>query len=89
VSDEARCSLAGQHEQVVRGLLDHFSDEVRAHMDGTATPVEPVVIAELVDISDDTATIDENHQAKQPDWTYDETYSGKTPVERFMEPSVR
>ena len=81
VADEARCYLATQHQVVLASLLERFPDEVGAHADGTRTPAEPVLIAELVDIVDGAAVWDERHLAKQPDWSYDDEFSGATPVE--------
>ncbi len=43
VADGARCSLATQQQIVAAGLLDHFADDVRAHLDGTASPSQPVL----------------------------------------------
>jgi len=85
VADEARCYLATQHQTVLASLLERFPDEVQAHLDGTATAVEPELVAELVDIADDHATWDERHREKQPDWTYDEEWSGKVPSELYGE----
>ena len=42
-------------------------------------------VAELVDIDDGVAHIDERHAAKQPDWTYDPVDSGKSPAARLGE----
>ena len=43
------------------------------------------LIAELVDIGEQGASVDTSFADKQPDWTYDEVDSGKTPVERFTD----
>ncbi len=82
VSDSARCYLAIQHEQVVGSVLALFPDEVRAHATGRlgGTPVE--LIAPIVDIRDGQALLDERHLRKQPDWSYDEVYSGQAPADR-------
>ncbi len=85
VADEARCSLAAQHEAVVAGLLNHFAADVTAHLDGQAAAAAPVLIAEVVDLRDGQITLDDRHGSKQPDWTYDAEDSGKTPVERFSD----
>lgn len=81
VADGARCYLASQHEVVVSSLLSCFPDQVEAHLTGTAPGVEPALIAELVAITDGVATVDERHHDKQPDWTYDATYSGQAPAD--------
>jgi NADH-quinone oxidoreductase subunit F len=85
VVDGARCSLATQQQTVVASLLDRFPDDVNAHLDGKTPASEPELVAELVDIDDGVARIDEHHLAKQPDWTYDATDSGKSPAERLGE----
>jgi NADH:ubiquinone oxidoreductase subunit F (NADH-binding) len=85
VADGARCFLASQHEVVVGSLLERFPDQVAAHLSGAAPGVEPALIAELVTIDDGTAVVDERHRDKQPDWTYDATYSGQAPADRLDE----
>ena len=85
VADEARCYLATQHQVVVGSLLDRFGDQVQRHVRGGAHPSEPALVAELVDIEGDVALVDAHHLEKQPDWTFDEEWSGKTPAERFGE----
>jgi len=85
VADSARCSLATQHQTVVRSLLQLFPEMVAAHLDRTAAPTDPMTIAEIRDIRDGTAIIDGHHVEKQPDWTYDRTSSGRTPAARLAE----
>jgi NADH:ubiquinone oxidoreductase subunit F (NADH-binding) len=84
VADEARCSLAGQHQQVVGSILAAFPGVLERHLeerDGLAT--DPAPILPLLDIVDGQAVLDEHQLDKQPDWTYDATDSGKAPVERL------
>ena len=50
VADGARCYLATQHEVVVNSLVTEFADAIDAHVAGTASPVEPALVAELVTI---------------------------------------
>jgi hypothetical protein len=38
-----------------------------------------------MDIEPQGAVVDTSFADKQPDWTYDEVDSGKTPVERFTD----
>ena len=84
VGDEARCALAGQQQTVIGSLLSLFPDAVQAHFEDAAAPDDPVLIASLVDITDDgRAIVDEGHRNKQPDWTFDEIYSGKSPADRL------
>lgn len=83
VADSARCYLATQHQTVLSGVLESYAGDFEAHLDGRAEPVEPALVAELVDIADGAAVWDERHRDKQPDWTYDATYSGQAPADRL------
>jgi NADH-quinone oxidoreductase subunit F len=85
IAQEARCSLATQHQVVVASLVDHFAEEVDGHVRGGANGVEPSATAELIDIVDNQAVIDVRHRDKQPDWTYDEEDSGQSPADRLGE----
>jgi len=85
IGDGARCSLATQHQAVVTSLLDTFADEIEAQAEPGAEAVELLEVAELVDVTDEGARVDPTFAAKQPDWTHDETDSGKAPVERFTD----
>jgi NADH:ubiquinone oxidoreductase subunit F (NADH-binding) len=85
VTDEARCNLALQQQVVIGSVMKRFPDVLRAHIDGTGRPSEPYVIAPIVDIDGDRAVLDEQHVAKQPDWTFDTTYSGASPADRIDE----
>ena len=82
VTDSARCFLATQHQQVVESVLQLFPDNVRAHAEQSAEAVEPELIAPIVDLEDGAAVLDDGHAAKQPDWTYDDEYSGQSPADR-------
>ena len=83
VADEARCALAGQQQRVIGSLLSLFPDAIQAHCEDAAVPDDYVLVAPLVDIKDGRAIVDERHRGKQPDWTFDETYSGKSPADRL------
>jgi NADH:ubiquinone oxidoreductase subunit F (NADH-binding) len=85
VGDRARCALAGQQQAVVGSVFDLFGSEVDAHMTGAAAAAEPYLIAELLDISGDEPVWDERHREKQPDWSYDEVFSGQFPADKFDE----
>lgn len=85
VGDRARCYLALQHQAVVSSVAERFGDALRAHVDGRAEAAEPVLVAELVDLSAGKATVDERFRDKQPDWTYGQTYSGQSPADRFAD----
>ena len=79
----ARCYLATQQQQVVRSVLQLFPAAFTDHVGTDATPVEPALIAPLLDIAGEVAVLDESHARKQPDWTYDDVDSGKAPAERL------
>ncbi|CAN5726055.1 hypothetical protein BH24ACT4_BH24ACT4_07200 [soil metagenome] len=81
VADGARCYLATQHETVLRSLLAVFPNALSVHVDDTVAITEVPLIAPIVDIVDDRAVLDESQATKQPDWSHDDTDSGKTPVE--------
>jgi NADH:ubiquinone oxidoreductase subunit F (NADH-binding) len=85
VADSARCTLATQQQVVARSVLQRFPDAVRRHLEGAARPAEPYVVAPIVDIVDGRAVIDTQHARKQPDWTFDDTYSGASPADRIDE----
>jgi NADH:ubiquinone oxidoreductase subunit F (NADH-binding) len=85
VADSARCGLAGQQQNVVGSLLTRCAADVEAHRARRAAPAEPVLVAELVDLRDGVAVVDERHASKQPDWSYDAIPSGKPPAARFGE----
>ena len=85
VADGARCSLATQQQTVVGSLLKAFDTSVGSSFEPGATPVEVRLIAALVDVGEQGANVDTSFADKQPDWTYDEVDSGKTPVERFTD----
>ncbi len=81
VGDRARCSLAGQHQLVLGSILDAFPAEFQAHVTHRAEPVEPTLIATVHDVDDGVARWDTNFRTKQPDWSHDEQWSGKTPAD--------
>ena len=85
VADRARCYLAHQHQVVLQSILERFPDELRAHVTGRAGPVEPFLVAELADIVDGVAVVDERFADKQPDWTYDGHFSGRSPADHLGE----
>ena len=84
ITDGARCSLAAQHETVVRSLLAGVAVDTPVRV----RAVEPLLVAELLDIADGVATWDEHHREKQPDWSYEAEDSGKSPADRLGEHRV-
>jgi NADH-quinone oxidoreductase subunit F len=85
VPEGARCNLATQQQVVVGSILERFPDLVDAHTKGDAPAVEPAPIAELREIADGRATLDDAHRTKQPDWTHDAVDSGQWPADRLDE----
>lgn len=83
VAEGARCNLATQQQVVVGSILERFPDLVAAHLKGDAPAVEPALIAELRDVADGRATLDEAHRTKQPDWTHATVDSGQWPADRL------
>lgn len=83
VPEGARCDLGRQHERVVASILDRCSDLSVSHAADAMTR-EPVHIAPLVGFDDDgNAVLDEEHRTKQPDWSHDDRWSGKSPADRY------
>jgi NADH-quinone oxidoreductase subunit F len=77
----ARCYVGIQQATVLESILDRFHDEFESHLTSHVPPAEPMLIAELLDIRDGTAFIDERHLRKQPDWSYRTRWTGSTPAE--------
>jgi NADH:ubiquinone oxidoreductase subunit F (NADH-binding) len=85
VADGARCSLALQHQTVVGSIRRAFPSRFDARMEPSAEPLERVLIAELTALDGARQEIDTSFDKKQPDWTYDATDSGQTPVDRLAD----
>jgi NADH-quinone oxidoreductase subunit F len=85
VGDRARCYLGTQQQVVIESILAVFGGDLAAHVSGTAAPLEPQLIAELVDITPEGTVLDEHHRDKQPDWSFDTVDSGQAPADRYME----
>ena len=83
VADEARCFLAHQHERVVGSILRLFPEVFDDHVAGRLAGVPVTVAAPIRGLAGGRAILDDTQAGKQPDWSYDETPSGKTPVERL------
>ncbi len=84
VADRSRCYLATQQQVLLDSLLKHFPEEFEGHITNAKGPVEPELIAELIDIRGGRAYLDERHRQKQYDWSYSKNDSGTVPVERFV-----
>jgi len=83
VADRSRCFLGTQQQVVTGSIVALFADEIDAHVSNSAEPEDYVLIAELLDISDGVAVVDERHRQKQADWSYNKHDSGTVPVERY------
>jgi NADH:ubiquinone oxidoreductase subunit F (NADH-binding) len=81
VADSARCNLASQYQAVLRSILADHGDQVSAHARGAVEPADVTLVAPIVDLADGVATLEESHLAKQPDWSYDAVWSGRTPAD--------
>ncbi len=85
VARGARCNIGRQEEAIAASALALLDGELRAHIAGERDPVAPMVVAELVTVTPGEAVVDVRHAEKQPDWTYDEEWSGQLPAERLGE----
>ena len=88
VADGARCNLGRQQEGVIGSLLSAFPAAFDAHLTeatAVAPSVEPWLVTELLDLTDQGALADDTFLDKQPDWTHGGEDSGRTPVERFTD----
>jgi NADH-quinone oxidoreductase subunit F len=81
VVEGARCNLATQHQRVVGSILQLAPDWFAGHDTAALEPVEPVAIAPLVDLSAGAAELDQRQATKQPDWSYGDLDSGKSPAD--------
>ncbi len=89
VTDGARCALAGQQQTVLASCLDRFPDAFSRRLADDAPPIEPCPIAGLIDIRDGVAEFDPNQRTKQPDWSHDRSWSGKTPADRSADHRIQ
>jgi NADH:ubiquinone oxidoreductase subunit F (NADH-binding) len=83
VTNGARCDLATQYQLVLQSVLDDFADEIDAHVHGSAAAAAAELIASIVDLDGSVAILDESHLRKQPDWTFDAHWSGRSPADRL------
>ncbi|MEX2658576.1 MAG: NADH-ubiquinone oxidoreductase-F iron-sulfur binding region domain-containing protein, partial [Acidimicrobiales bacterium] len=83
VANSSRCYLATQQEQVVRSVLSLFPEPFVAHLERRADAADVFLVAQIKDIVDGQAILDERQAAKQPDWRYDEEYSGQSPADHI------
>ena len=71
VTDQTRCYLAAEEQILISSILREFPEEFALHLEGRCSVApRPIHVPKLVDVADGTATYDEHHAQKQPDWTY-------------------
>ncbi len=86
VTEGARCNLATQQQVVVGSVLQKFPAAIGAHVGVEGGGTEPVFVAEIADIVDGQAVLQESQRTKQPDWSHDPVDSGKWPADRLDDP---
>jgi NADH:ubiquinone oxidoreductase subunit F (NADH-binding) len=71
VTDQTRCYLAAEEQILISSILREFPEEFALHLEGrcSVAPRE-IHVPKLVEVGGGTASYDERHAAKQPDWTY-------------------
>ena len=79
----ARCSLATQQQVLVGSIVEAFGDELEARVQHTAHRGEEVAIVPMVDLRNGVAILDDEFARKQPDWTFGDHWSGKSPADRL------
>jgi NADH-quinone oxidoreductase subunit F len=77
----ARCNLATQHQVVVESIMALFPEQFSGHLDSSLPAAPPYLVAAIHQILRNHAIVDQREALKQPDWTFDETYSGKAPAD--------
>jgi len=85
----ARCSLAGQQRRVVTSALALFPEAFDEHIQRRRPTSTCELVAPIVDIVGGQAVLDTSHFHKQPDWSYDPTWSGSFPVDLLTDRPVR
>ncbi len=81
ITSGARCSLATQHQVLIGSVLDCFGAEMRAHDPRGADNAPTAWIAPIGALTADGVVYDSDALRKQPDWSFDETWSGKFPAD--------
>lgn len=79
----ARCSLATQQQVLVGSLLAAFGPELEARVEHTARAGAEQPIVPMVELRNGVATLDPDFAHKQPDWTFGDHWSGKSPADRL------
>jgi NADH-quinone oxidoreductase subunit F len=72
VTDDNRCFLAVEEQQLVTSVLRAFESEFHEHLaSGRCPRPRRLAIPKLLDLHDGVAIYDERFWHKRPDWTYD------------------
>jgi NADH-quinone oxidoreductase subunit F len=77
VTDQNRCYLPVELQNVVASIMREFPDDFATHVEGTVPLPRLYRLPKIVDMADGTVTYDARIARKQPDWTYvDERRAG-------------
>jgi NADH-quinone oxidoreductase subunit F len=79
----ARCSLATQTQVVIGSIVDAFGAEIEGRVAHTGHRGEELQVVPMVELRDGVVTLDAEFARKQPDWTYGDHWSGKSPADRL------
>ena len=83
VTESARCNLAYQQHDVVDSVLELYLDRFQDHVTGALAGLEPEPIVPILDIVDGRAVLDLHAAQKQPDWSFEAEWNGKSPADRL------
>jgi NADH-quinone oxidoreductase subunit F len=70
VTDQNRCYLPVELQNVVASILREFPEDFLAHLDRRPMPRRLYPVPKIVDMGGGTVTYDATIASKQPDWTY-------------------
>jgi NADH-quinone oxidoreductase subunit F len=89
ITQGARCSLASQQQVVIRSLLALIPQPGDRDFKPLPTSSElssvHIGFAPLSNLECGAASIDLSQESKQPDWSYDEIWSGQYPIQRLQD----
>jgi len=66
VTDANRCYLGTQEQVVVSSILRTFPEDVAAHLEGTAPPLQDVVVPIVKDLTDDGVVLSDPRETLRP-----------------------
>ena len=86
VADGARCSIGTQQQTLVNSLLEHYDAELRRARRRQRAGRRPGARGRTRrDRRRRARDSTSGTLSKLPDWTYEESWDGETPVERFTD----